>query len=75
MDVEKIVLEVHTQLMQDDGIPKVSCRESGIDSLGIVTLVLELEERLGIELDSCLADIRKAQTIDDIIKIVQNRMQ
>ena len=50
-------------------------RESGIDSLGIVTLVLELEERLGIELDSCLADIRKAQTIDDIIKIVQNRMQ
>ncbi len=52
MDVEKIVLEVHTQLMQDDGIPKVSCREmcvnreSGIDSLGIVTLVLELEERL-----------------------------
>ena len=53
----------------------VENRESGIDSLGIVTLVLELEERLGIELDSCLADIRKAQTIDDIIKIVQNRMQ
>ena len=30
MDVEKIVLEVHTQLMQDDGIPKVSCREQRI---------------------------------------------
>ena len=77
MDVEKIVLEVHTQLMHADGIPKESCREmsvnreSGIDSLGIVTMVLELEERLGIELDSCLVDIRKAQTIDDIIKIVQ----
>lgn len=77
MDVEKIVLEVHTKLMQDEGISKESCREmkvdreSGIDSLGIVSMVLEIEEQLGIELDNCLADIRRARTIDDIIKIVQ----
>ena len=34
-------------------------------------MVLEIEEQLGIELDNCLADIRRARTIDDIIKIVQ----
>lgn len=79
MNVEEIVLEVHTKLMQDEGIPKESCREmrvvreSGIDSLGIVTMVLEIEERLGVDLDSCLADIRRARTIDDIIKIVEEK--
>lgn len=77
MNVEKIVLEVHTKLMQDEGIPKESCREMrvgrecGIDSLGIVTMVLEIEERLGLDLDDCLADIRRARTVDDIIKVVQ----
>lgn len=77
MNVEKIVLEVHTKLMQEEGIPKVSNRqmkvnrENGIDSLGIVTMVLEIEEKLEIDLDDCLADIRRAGNIDDIIKIVQ----
>lgn len=79
MNIEKIVLDVHTKLMGEEGIYKVSNkemrvgRECGIDSLGIVTMVLEIEERLGVDLDSCLADIRRARTIDDIIKVVEEK--
>ena len=61
MSVEKIVLDVHTELMQGGGIYKESCRE------------MRVGRESGIDLDNCLADIRRARTIDDTIKIVQQK--
>lgn len=50
-------------------------RENGIDSLGIVTLILYIEEELGVELDSCLADIRKCKTLSNMMEIIENAVQ
>jgi len=47
-------------------------RENGIDSLGIVSLILDIEEKLDIELDSCLAEIRQCKTLEEMIRTVEN---
>lgn len=78
--VEEVVLKVHTNLMKSRDINRESSRDlevrrrNGIDSLGIVSIILEIEEELGIELDECLADIRKCRTIGDIIDVIQAKV-
>lgn len=48
----------------------VISRDTGIDSLGIVNLVLELEDKFGVELDNYLADIRKCETVRDLVDVM-----
>lgn len=50
----------------------VISRECGIDSLGIVTLVLELEDKFGCDLDDYLAEIRRCHTVKDLIDLIEN---
>ncbi len=47
-------------------------RNNGFDSLGFVNFVVELEDALNMELDKYLAQIRKANTLQDIVRIVEN---
>lgn len=78
--VEEVVLKVHTNLMKSRDINRESSRDlevrrrNGIDSLGIVSIILEIEEELGIELDECLAAIRKCRTIGDIIDVIEAKV-
>ncbi len=46
-------------------------RDTGIDSLGIVSLILDIEEKLNIDLDLYLAKIRKCTTIKELAEIIQ----
>lgn len=78
MNVEEAVLTAHTKLMKSKGIERESSREleirrrNGIDSMGIVTLILDVEDILELELDGCLGDIRRSKTIGDIIDVIEN---
>lgn len=45
-------------------------RENGIDSLGMVTLVIDMEEKFDIDLDEYLSDIRKCKTIGELTEII-----
>lgn len=78
IDVKQIVMECFEQLLRERAIdtePDLNMemsRENGIDSLGIVSLVLSVEEKLGTELDQCLAEIRKCKTIQEFITVVEN---
>lgn len=45
-------------------------RENGIDSLGMVTLVIDMEEKFDIDLDEYLSDIRKCKTIGQLIEVI-----
>lgn len=47
-------------------------RENGIDSLGIVSLILEIEEEFEIDLDLYLPEIRKCNTLGELEKIVES---
>lgn len=76
-NIKEIVLKCHNELMEERGLKKDSdisltmTRENGIDSLGIVTLILELEEELDIELDSYIAEIRNSKTLSELIDIIR----
>ena len=76
--VEEAVLACHNKLMESKGIdvkssPELEIRRRyGIDSLGIVTMIMDIEEMLDTELDECLADIRKCRTIGEIIKVIED---
>ncbi|MBY9080750.1 hypothetical protein KIH86_13575 [Paenibacillus sp. HN-1] len=43
----------------------------GLDSLGLVNLMIEIEEGLHISLETVLIDIRKSQTLADIVPLVE----
>ena len=46
-------------------------RENGIDSLGIVSLVVLLEEKLEFDADKYLADIRNCKRVVDLVELVK----
>lgn len=75
--IKNVVLKMHTRLMNENGIDRVSSPEleirprNGITSESIVTLILDIEEAIGIELDDYLAEIRTCKTIADFIKVVE----
>lgn len=57
---------------EKDEITKDSTFESlGIDSLDAVELVMELEEKLGIQLDLD----RDLENIDELVKFVEEKME
>lgn len=75
--VEEAVLEAHNELLDELGKNERSTPDAkmsrglGIDSLGIVTLILSVEEKLDITLDEYLADIRSSYYVRDFIEIVE----
>lgn len=80
-NVREIILKCYSRLMKEKNIEitptteTMLSRDSGIDSLGIVTLILDIEEELGVELDSYLADIRKCKTLFEMMRIIENAVQ
>lgn len=57
---------------EKDEITKESTFESlGIDSLDAVELVMELEEKLGVQLDLD----RDLENIDELVKFVEEKME
>lgn len=75
--IKEIVLRLHTELMQGRGIERISSPEleirprNGITSESIVTLLLDIEDELDIELDDYLMEIRVCKTIGDFIGIIE----
>ncbi len=77
VDVQEVVLRLHNELLKGEGIDEESSLDmemrprNGITSVTIVSLILDLEEELGIELDDYLIQIRKSSTIGTLIDIVK----
>ena len=46
-------------------------RENGIDSVGIVTVICDIEEQLEIQLDEYLSYVRKCKTIGELVSVVE----
>ncbi len=76
MGIEKIVIESCQEVIREknkdiqvDANTKIS-RDSGIDSLGIVSLVILLEEKLNIDLDDYLVEIRECEDVQGLIDVI-----
>lgn len=74
--IEEIILQAHNEILQKEGISKKSDlsmelnRENGLNSFALVTLILEVEEKLNINLDDALPQIRKASSLQEFAEIV-----
>lgn len=75
--IEETILRLHTDLMKSMGIVQVSSMDmeirpqNGITSESIVTLLLDIEDELDVELEAYLADIRKCKTIGLLVDIIK----
>lgn len=75
-NVEQAVLQAHDELLEELGVDRKSKPEAkmsrgyGIDSLGIVTLILNIEEKLDIDLEPYLKEIRDSYYVSDLIAVV-----
>jgi acyl carrier protein len=76
-NIENAILECYKDLIKEKNLEitpdlnNVVGRESGLDSLGIVGFIVNIEDRLDISLDPVLAQIRQSKTLNDIVKIVE----
>ncbi len=74
--IKEIILDIHQMILNDRAIKKVSSESmevnalNGLDSYGLVLFVVELENRLNLELDEILMQIRQAKTVGDIVEVV-----
>lgn len=75
--VNDAIIKNFQQIVDESGIEAVITEETelnrdmGIDSLGIVNLILSIEEDLEIELDDYLAEIRNAHTVKELSAIIE----
>ncbi len=76
MDIKAKVLECQERLYKENEIalePSLDHefdRDHGIDSLGVVNFVVDLEDELGIDLDNVLGQIRNCKTFNEVADVV-----
>lgn len=72
------IMRCHNNIMKEQGIDKKSkpemnlSRENGIDSLGIVNMILDIEEELDMDLENYLASIRKCKTVGELAFLIES---
>lgn len=77
MHIENTVLRAYKNVLDENDseiIPDLSNkigRDYGLDSLGFVQFIIEIEELLKISLDDLILDIRKCETLDEIVNILK----
>ncbi len=76
VNVEQIVMESYKKVLDASGstitpsLDAVIGRNSGLDSLGLVNLMIEIEEALDITLETVLTEIRQSQKLSEIVPLV-----
>ena len=77
MNVKAVVVESCEKVIKenDESIDVTEeteiSRENGIDSVGIVTVICDIEEQLEIQLDEYLSYVRKCKTIGELVSVVE----
>jgi acyl carrier protein len=80
--IEQVVLESYKKILLEEGISDIPevldipvKRETGLDSLGLVNLMVEIEEALDITLEPVLADIRQSSSLQEIAILVARAVE
>lgn len=76
-ETEKKLISIYKDMLKNEPENEIDLnaeisRELGFDSLGMVNFVISIEDEFDIELDKYLAEIRKAPTLLEIARIVEN---
>lgn len=77
-NIEKIIIDCYAKILKDSGLnfePSLNNKigtEYGLDSLGLVNLIFEIEESLNLTLDSVLIKIRGSNNLQEVATIIAN---
>ncbi|WP_135548516.1 phosphopantetheine-binding protein [Paenibacillus cymbidii] len=80
-NVEQIVLNSYRKVLEDSGrdtnvsLDVVIGRNTGLDSLGLVNLMVEIEEALDITLESVLIEIRQSIMLFELVPLVERALK
>jgi acyl carrier protein len=77
VDITREILEIianYKGVSVDEVTPQKSFEELGIDSLDAIDIVYEIEEKYGIDVPQESFDLSKAQTVGDVMQIVESVM-
>jgi acyl carrier protein len=73
-DLEQVVMAIFRELAIDVPGPDVDVIETGLlDSLGLVTVVYELEQRCGIRIPFETLDVDDFRTVRSIARLAQKQ--
>jgi len=81
MNVKDAVIASINELLKEEGkkldvnMDTPISRETGIDSLGFVSLIIEIEERLDVSLENVIVEIRKCRFVKDLVCVIENFIQ
>lgn len=77
-NVENIVLESAKAIIKEKelnvelDLDVIMSDGTGFDSLGFVTFVLELEDKISFDLDPILPDIRASKRLRDVVDLINS---
>lgn len=78
MDIKNAVITAFKTVSEEQGIDMEInmdtplTRDNGIDSLGFVNLIVEIEDNLDITLDNVISKIRKCLRVKDIVNVIED---
>lgn len=73
----ELVSQCYKNVLAEDGIIKEITPETpvmdegGLDSMGIVSLIIELEDQFNLDLDDHLLEIRAAKNVSQLVTIIE----
>ena len=71
MDNEQILKEIKTFLKDKTITPSKILRDIGIDSLDLLDLILEVEDKFNIKIED--DELLKMETIQDVIDVIKTK--
>lgn len=73
MRINDAIFESYSNLLKAEGVnkePKVD-EKIKIDTYGLVNLVIDVEEKLGVSLDSAISEVKQSKTLLEVIESIQ----
>ncbi|ADL51840.1 hypothetical protein [Clostridium cellulovorans] len=74
MRVNDAIFESYSNLLKAQGLTKEPSIDEKIkiDTYGLVNLIIDVEEKLGVSLDSAISEVKQSKTLLDVIESIQN---
>jgi acyl carrier protein len=73
-DVLKKVINIYSDIVEENTGERPISREDGFDSLGIVDFFVAVEEECGVDLEDSIVQIREASVIENLVDIIYGRI-
>ncbi|WP_127530186.1 acyl carrier protein [Paenibacillus kobensis] len=80
-NIEQAIMDCYKKVLEESGLniePSMDVtigRDSGLDSLGLVNLMIEIEEMFDITLASVLVEIRQSHKLSELVPLIERAIK